>query len=119
MQKPFVRAAWKARALKSFRSPIRCALAGQKLDVIVALSHVAAYAAHPATHSIPIVMIASGDPVRTNLAASLARPGGNVTGLTSYTTALGEKRLQLLKELVPSLKRVAVLGNTESDPVFG
>jgi putative ABC transport system substrate-binding protein len=64
-------------------------------------------------------MIASGDPVKTNLVASLARPGGNVTGLTYYTTELGEKRLQLLKELIPGIRRVAVLGNTESDHVFG
>jgi putative ABC transport system substrate-binding protein len=94
-------------------------LVAQKVDVIVGLSHIAAHAAHRATQSIPIVMIASGDPVRTNLLGSLARPGGNVTGLTYYTTELGEKRLQLLKELVPSMMRVAVLGNTESDHVFG
>jgi putative ABC transport system substrate-binding protein len=94
-------------------------LASTKVDVIVGLSHIAAYAAHRATQSIPIVMIASGDPVRTNLVASLARPGGNVTGLTYYTTELGEKRLQLLKELIPGIRRVAVLGNTESDHVFG
>jgi putative ABC transport system substrate-binding protein len=93
-------------------------LVTQKVDVIVGLSHIAAHAAHRATQSIPIVMIASGDPVRTNLVASLARPNGNVTGLTYYTAELGEKRLQLLKELVPGIKRVAVLGNTESDHVF-
>jgi putative ABC transport system substrate-binding protein len=70
------------------------------VDVIVGLSHVAAHAAHRATRSVPIVMIASGDPVRTNLVASLARPGGNVTGVSYYSTELGEKRLQLLKEIV-------------------
>jgi putative ABC transport system substrate-binding protein len=89
------------------------------VDVIVGLSHVAAHAAHRATRSVPIVMIASGDPVRTNLVASLARPGGNVTGVSYYSTELGEKRLQLLKEIVPGITRVAVLGNTESDHVFG
>lgn len=94
-------------------------LVAQKVDVIVALSHIPAHAAHGATQSIPIVMIASGDPVRTNLVASLARPGGNVTGLTYYTAELGEKRLQLLKELVPGMRRVAVLGNTQSDHAFG
>jgi putative ABC transport system substrate-binding protein len=94
-------------------------LVARKVDVIVGLSHIAAHAALRATQSIPIVMIASGDPVRTNLVASLARPGGNVTGLTYYTTELAEKRLQLLKELVPDTTRVAVLGNTESDHVFG
>jgi putative ABC transport system substrate-binding protein len=94
-------------------------LAAQKVNVIVGLSHIAAHAAHRATQSVPIVMIASGDPVRTNLVASLARPGGNVTGVTYYSTELGEKRLQLLKEIVPGLTRVAILGNTESDHVFG
>jgi putative ABC transport system substrate-binding protein len=94
-------------------------LVTQKVNVIVGLSHIAAHAANRATNSIPIVMIASGDPVKTNLVASLARPGGNVTGLTYYTTELGEKRLQLLKELIPGIRRVAVLGNTESDHVFG
>ena len=94
-------------------------LAAQKVDVIVGLSHIAAHAAHRASPSIPIVMIASGDPVRTNLVASLARPGGNLTGLTYYSTELGQKRLQLLKEMVPGITRVAVLGNTESDHVFG
>ncbi len=94
-------------------------LAAQEVNVIVGLSHIAAHAAHRATQSIPIVMIASGDPVRTNLVASLARPGGNVTGVTYYSTELGEKRLQLLKEIVPGIARVAVLGNTESDHVFG
>jgi putative ABC transport system substrate-binding protein len=94
-------------------------LVTQKVNVIVGLSHIAAYAAYRATQSIPIVMIASGDPVRTNLVASLARPSGNVTGLTYYTTELGEKRLQLLTELIPGIRRVAVLGNTESDHVFG
>jgi putative ABC transport system substrate-binding protein len=94
-------------------------LVAQKVNLIIGLSHIAAHAAHRATQSIPIVMIASGDPVRTNLVASLARPGGNVTGLTYYTTELGEKRLQLLKELIPGIRRVAVLGNTESDHVFG
>jgi putative ABC transport system substrate-binding protein len=94
-------------------------LVALKVDVIVGLSHIAAHAAHRATQSIPIVMIASGDPVRTNLVASLARPGGNVTGVTYYSTELGEKRLQLLKEIIPGIARVAVLGNTESDHVFG
>lgn len=94
-------------------------LVTQKVNVIVGLSHIAAHAAYRATQSIPIVMVASGDPVRTNLVASLARPSGNVTGLTYYTTELGEKRLQLLKELIPGITRIAVLGNTESDHVFG
>ena len=69
------------------------ALPAEKVDIIAALTHVTAYAARRATHSIPIVMIASGDPVRTGLVISLGRPGGNVTGLTYYATDLVEKRL--------------------------
>ena len=64
-------------------------------------------------------MIASGDPVRTGLVASLARPGGNVTGLTYYAADLVEKRLHLLKEIIPRATRVGVLENPESDHVFG
>lgn len=105
----------------SYRGLSRAAddLVAQNVDVIVGLSHIAAHAAHRATPSIPIVMIASGDPVRTKLVASLARPAGNVTGVTYYSTELGEKRLQLLKEIVPGITHVAVLGNTESDHAFG
>lgn len=95
------------------------ALAADNVTLIAALTHVTAYAARRATASIPIVMIASGDPVRTQLVASLARPGGNVTGLTYYATDLVEKRLQLLKEIVPQATRVAVLDNPESAHVFG
>lgn len=95
------------------------ALAADSLDVIAALTHVTAYAARRATSSTPIVMIASGDPVRTGLVASLSRPGGQVTGLTYYSTDLVEKRLQLLKEMVPGAERVAVLENPESAHVFG
>jgi putative tryptophan/tyrosine transport system substrate-binding protein len=100
-------------------SDAAAALAAQNVDLIVAFSHIAAYAARRATRATPIVMIASGDPVRTGLALSLARPGGNVTGLTYYATELIEKRLQLLKEMVPQVSRVAVLGNPDSDHVFG
>jgi putative ABC transport system substrate-binding protein len=95
------------------------ALARRKVDVIAALTHVTAYAAHRATASIPIVMIASGDPVKTGMVVGLARPGGNVTGLTYYAAELIEKRLELLKEMVPGMSRVAVLGNPDSDHVFG
>jgi len=95
------------------------ALVAQKVDVIAALTHITAYAAHRATRTIPIVMIASGDPVATGLVASLGRPGGNVTGLTYYATELVEKRLQLLKEMVPGAARIGILGNPESAHVFG
>src|SRR4030095_3797398 len=94
-------------------------LAAQKVDVIAALTHITAYAAHEATRSIPIVMIASGDPVATGLITTLGRPGGNVTGLHYYATAVVEKRLQWLKEMVPSAIRVGALSNPESAHVFG
>jgi putative tryptophan/tyrosine transport system substrate-binding protein len=80
------------------------------VDVIVAWGTPAALAAHKATSSIPIVMSA-GDPVGAGLISSLARPGGNVTGLSSQPAGGEEKRLVLLKELRPSLSRVAVLSN--------
>jgi putative tryptophan/tyrosine transport system substrate-binding protein len=79
-------------------------------DVIVALSESAAFAAKQATNTIPIVMLIVGDPIAAGLVASLARPGGNITGLaTEVTPELSAKQLQLLKEVVPTVQRVAVL----------
>jgi putative tryptophan/tyrosine transport system substrate-binding protein len=85
-------------------------LVGLKVDVLVAVTTPAALVAKNATQTIPIVMVA-GDPVGLGLVASLARPGGNVTGLSYLTEAIMAKRLQLLKELVPGLARVGVLKN--------
>ena len=85
-----------------------------KVDVIVANGTVAIRAAKQATATIPIVMATVGDPVRTGLVASLARPGGNITGSTLLGPELGAKRLQLLKEAVPKLSRVALLWNPAS-----
>jgi len=82
-----------------------------KPDVIVAANTASVAAAKRATTSIPIVMTATSDPVGSGFIASLARPGGNVTGTTNMNTELEGKRLQLLKELVPHLQRVAVLRN--------
>jgi putative ABC transport system substrate-binding protein len=82
-----------------------------KVDIIVTQSTLDAYAARQATSTIPIVMTASGDAVGTGLVASLARPGGNITGLTSLSRELSGKRLELLKEAVRGLARVAVLWN--------
>ena len=84
-----------------------------KVDVIVASVTPDALAAQKATKAIPIVIVAAGDPVVLGLVASLARPGGNVTGLSSMTAELGAKRLELLKEMVPRLSRVAVLWNPQ------
>jgi putative ABC transport system substrate-binding protein len=81
-----------------------------KMDVLVAGSSVVALAAQKATRTIPIVMVAA-DPVGLGLVASLARPGGNVTGLSYFNEAIIAKRLQLLKDLVPGLAQVAVLRN--------
>jgi putative ABC transport system substrate-binding protein len=79
--------------------------------VIVATSHPTAQAAHLATDTVPIVMIASADPVGSGLARSLAHPGGNVTGLSYYATELTEKRLELLHEMVPGASAIGVLSN--------
>jgi ABC-type uncharacterized transport system substrate-binding protein len=81
-----------------------------KVDIIVAAGgSTVVLAAKPATDTIPIVMTNPGDPVAIGVVASLARPGGNVTGLTSSSTELSGKRLELLKEAVPKLSSVAVL----------
>jgi len=81
-----------------------------KVDVIVAPSTPAARAAKAATNSIPIVFASVSDPVGSGLVASLPHPGGNVTGMTDAGVDLAAKRFDLLKQLVPHLKRVAALG---------
>ena len=86
-------------------------LARLPVDVLVTSGSAASHAAQQATTTIPIVMIAIGDPVRAGLAASLARPGGNITGNTILGTEMSAKRLQLLKEVVPGVSRVAILWN--------
>ncbi len=96
------------------------ALAGElvrlKVDVIVTQSNVAALAAKHATQTIPIVMAIAGDPVKAGVVGSLARPGGNVTGLTLMQTELSAKRLQLLKEAAPNIALVAVIWNPIDPP---
>ena len=84
-----------------------------KVDVIVATSTGPAVSAQKATKTIPIVFAEVADPVGSGLVASFARPGGNATGLTSLTPDLGGKRLELLKEVVPKLSRVAVLWHSD------
>ena len=83
-----------------------------RVDVIVADSTLAARPAKAATKTIPIVVL-SGDPVGTGLVASLARPGGNVTGVTNLSPDLSRKRLELLKEVAPGIRRIAVLWDPE------
>ena len=82
-----------------------------QVDVIVAGSTVGAEASKRATSTIPIVMANVGDPLGTGLVASLARPGGNITGLTTMGEELSGKRLELIREVVPRLQRLAVLWN--------
>src|SRR5262249_25692673 len=86
-------------------------LVESKADVIVADSTLATRALKHATSSIPIVMARVADPVGSGLVASLAHPGGNVSGLSLMHAELSAKRLQLLKEAIPRLTRVAVLWN--------
>jgi len=81
------------------------------VDVIVTQGSPAAQAAKRATSTIPIVMATSGDPVAIGLVASLARPGGNVTGNTILAPELNGKRLELIRELVPGISRIAALSN--------
>jgi putative tryptophan/tyrosine transport system substrate-binding protein len=87
-----------------------------KADIIVVTTTPATNAAKNATRSIPIVMYPLGDPVLTGLVASLARPGGNVTGLTFMASGLAAKRLELLKEAVPKISQVLVL-SYRVDPI--
>jgi putative ABC transport system substrate-binding protein len=96
-------------------SALAAELVSLKVDLIVVVTTAGALAAKAATQTIPIVMRIPGDPVEDGLVASLARPGGNVTGLTSLIQELGGKRLELLKEVVPRLSRVSVLRNPESE----
>ena len=85
-----------------------------KVDVIVAAGTPAAVAAKQATSVIPIVFPASGDPIGAGLVASLAQPGGNLTGLSLQNTDLAGKRVELLREVVPQLRRLAIIANVSS-----
>jgi putative ABC transport system substrate-binding protein len=90
-------------------------LVEQKVDVLIAPIPGAIRAAKEATKTIPIVMVASIDPVATGLVESLAHPGGNITGISTLSLDLNGKRIELLKEAVPRLSRVAVLLDIESE----
>jgi putative ABC transport system substrate-binding protein len=86
-----------------------------KVDVVVSASSAGTRSFKEATNTIPIVMAQDTDPVANGFVASLARPGGNITGLSSLAPELSGKRLELLKEILPKLSRVAVLG-TSANP---
>jgi putative ABC transport system substrate-binding protein len=87
-------------------------LIAAKVDVIVTAGTPAALAVKKATSTVPLVMVAVGDPVGTGLVPSLARPDGNLTGLSSVAPDLEGKRLELLREIVPSVSRIAVFINS-------
>jgi putative ABC transport system substrate-binding protein len=107
---------WRYAEGKRDRLPAFAAeLVRLKVDVIVTAGPGSTRAAKEATSTIPIVMAQDSDPVGSGLVSSLARPGGNITGLSTLSAELSGKRLELLKEVVPKLSRVAVLG-TSPDP---
>jgi putative tryptophan/tyrosine transport system substrate-binding protein len=87
-----------------------------QVDVLVIDSNRAGFAAKRATSTLPIVLALSADPVGSGLVESLARPGGNITGMSTMHAELGAKRLELLKDMVPTAVRVAVLWNPDTPP---
>jgi putative ABC transport system substrate-binding protein len=89
-------------------------LVALKVDVIVTAGTPATLAVKKATTSIPLVMVAVGDPVGTGILRSLSRPGGNITGLTSIAPELEGKRLELLREVIPNVSHIAVLWNPDN-----
>jgi putative tryptophan/tyrosine transport system substrate-binding protein len=93
-------------------------LVGRKVDLILAITDPMALAAKNASSTIPAVFFIGGDPVANGLVASLARPGGNLTGVTLFGEELNPKRLELLSELVPEAKVIALLVNP-NNPLAG
>lgn len=91
-------------------------LVAARPDIILAINTPGAYAAIQATKQIPVVMVSVGDPVGSGFVANLARPGGNVTGISNMVAQLAPKRLAILKEAIPAATRIAVLFNPD-DPV--
>ena len=107
---------WRRHEGKVDRLPALAAeLVRLKVEIIITAGAPAARAAKEATSTIPIVMTQVGDPVGNGFVASLARPGGNITGLSTLAPELSGKQLELLKEIIPKLSRVAVLG-TSTNP---
>jgi len=93
-------------------SALAAELARLKVNIIVASGRISTRAAKEATSTVPIVMTQDSDPVANGFVASLARPGGNITGLSTLAPELSGKRLELLKEVIPTLSRVAVFGSS-------
>ena len=104
---------WRSAEGKADRLPgLAAELVGLKVDIIVSGGPSTTRAAKQATSTIPIVMAQDPDPVGSGFIASLARPSGNITGLATLTPELSGKRLELLKEIIPKLSRVAILGTS-------
>src|SRR5262249_54346297 len=104
---------WRSAEGKLGRLPALAAeLVHLKVDVIVTTGPAPTRPAKEATSTIPIVMAFDNDPVGNGFVASLARPGGNITGLSTLAPEISGKQLELLKEIVPKFSRVAVLGNS-------
>ena len=104
---------WRSSEGKADRLPgLAAELVRLKVDVIVSGGPTATGSAKEATVTIPIVMAFDNDPVGSGFVASLARPGGNITGLSTLSPEISGKQLELLREIVPRLSRVAVLGNS-------
>jgi putative ABC transport system substrate-binding protein len=102
---------WRSAEGQGDRLPALAAeLLRRKVDIIVTAGGNPTRAAKAATSTIPIVMTNDGDPVGDGLVASLARPGGNITGLSTFSPELSGKRLEILREVIPKFSRVAVLG---------
>jgi putative ABC transport system substrate-binding protein len=110
----FVEYRWASNDMARLQ-PLADELVRLNVDVIVTSATPAVRAAVRATNTIPIVMAAVSDPVGSGLVASLGRPGGNVTGMTIQSTDLAQKRLQLIREIVPNATRIALLALRVSD----
>jgi putative tryptophan/tyrosine transport system substrate-binding protein len=93
-------------------------LVSLEVDVLESVGVTAALYVKNATSTIPFVFSIGSDPVASNLVGSLARPGGNVTGLTMFASELGAKRVQLLKEAIPRLSRIGLLINSRRKTWF-
>ena len=96
--------------------PLMNELLQLKLDVLVTAFPSAAMTAKNATRTLPVVAVGADNPVEMGLAATMARPGGNITGISSWAGELVAKRLQLVRELVPSVRRVGILSNPNAIP---
>ena len=109
---------WRFADGKLDRLPVQAAeLVRLKLEIIVSAGSTPTRASRAATSTIPIVMSNDNDPVGDGFVASLARPGGNITGLSNFAPELSGKRLEILREVIPKLSRVAVLG-TSTNPAY-